>query len=161
MKKRNLIAFLLVAVLTLSACSGSSGITEDTLSGTKWSVNVTESDSAGFDQTMQTQLDAAGAEVQLHFNSDGSMKFAMADAEGELPEGITEDMQKQMLDTINANYDQMQTKWTVDDNQLVTDLGDGQSAHYDMELNGDKLTIIQTDNPADSGFNETLVLDKR
>ena len=61
MKKRNLIAFLLVAVLTLSACSGSSGIAEDTLSGTKWSVNVTESDSAGFDQTMQTQLDAAGA----------------------------------------------------------------------------------------------------
>lgn len=97
----------------------------------------------------------------MHFNSDGSMKFAMADAEGELPEGITEDMQKQMLDTINANYDQMQTKWTVEDNQLVTDLGDGQSAHYDMELNGDKLTIIQTDNPADSGFNETLVLDKR
>ncbi len=162
MKRRSLIALLLVAVLTLSACSsGGGGVTNDTLSGTKWAVDIAQSDSSGFDQSAQEQLDQVAAEIQLHFDANGTMKFIMAEADGPLGEGVTEDQRKLMLDIANSMYETMVVKWEVKDGKLVTTLDESGDdvANYDISLDGDTLILTQTDNP--EGQNEKLVLNKR
>ena len=85
----------------------------------------------------------------------------MAEADGPLREGVTEDQRKQMLDIANSMYETMVVKWEVKDGKLVTTLDESGDdvANYDIRLDGDTLILTQTDNPERQ--NEKLVLNKR
>ena len=52
-----------------------------------------------------------GTEVQMTFNSSGTWDITMVDAEGDLPEGVTADMQEQAIAQANQIYAGSSTKW--------------------------------------------------